>query len=205
MADPYYYYHNLGKIVKKGVDWIIGILNKIYNFLGGINVRVLNFIRSVSTWFIKLIQSAFNEIIKMLNYRFSKILGVLNVIVNYFGKLLNYFFDLANWVVTRSFEYFAHFALALFNLGLTILLDFGQQALNMITSIPGKIMDKVLGFIPDPVRGFVLGPLKSGVDQLFRPGSRGVNINIDVSGLIDQIWNDAIASVTDVGGSMGLW
>jgi len=198
-------YHNSEKWVKQGVDWIIGVLKKINDFLGGINVWVLNLIKSVINWFVKLIQSAFNEINRMLKYRFSKILGFFNGIVNYFLKLLNYFGDLANWFVTRSFEYFAYFALGLFNLGLTILLDFGKQALDMISSIPGKIMDKVLGFIPDPVRGFVLGPLKSGVDQLFRPGSRGVNINIDVSGLIDQIWNDAIASVSDVGGNLGLW
>lgn len=205
LPDPYYYYHNSGKIVEKGVDWFIEKLKKINDFFSGLNVAVLNFIGSVIAWFKDLIQSAFNEINKMLKYRFSKILGFLNGIVNYIFKLLDYFVVLARWFVTGSFGYFAHFALALFNLGLTILLDFGQEALNMILSIPVKIAEQVLGFIPEPVRGIALGPLKSGLEQLFRPGSRGVSINIDVSGMINKIWNDAIASVADVGGNLGLW
>lgn len=200
------YYHDSDKIVQKNVNKFIVFINKLNKYVSEkLLGKLLGFIGKIVKWVLDLVGKLIANAKQIVNNNIAKLKSFVRGIVNYIKRLSSYAGDLANWMVTKSFEYIIYFVLALFNLGLAILLDFGNQALNMILSIPGKIVDTVLGFIPDPVRGFVLSPLKSGIEQLFRPGSRGININIDVSGLIDQIWNDAIASVSDVGSAVGLW
>lgn len=197
MNGPYYYYHNIDKVIKYWVDKFIGVLNGILKYVSGIPARVIKFFGTVGKWLIDQVGKVFSSIPKAFKFVADKLNGVMKGTLKYFDDLLNYVGKLAEWILTKSFIYLAYFVLAIFNLGLQIMTDFGNQALGFLAKIPGVIVDKVFGFIPAPVKPLV-EPLKDGLTQLFKPGSKGVKISIDVDDLLGGL-EDAGKAVADAG------
>jgi len=195
----HYYYHNIDKLIKKVVDRFIGILKNLTKLVKKLGETLISLVKNLSKWLIGLVKKLFDLILKGLNWVLSKIKAFFEGIAKYFASLLKYFGELAKWLFTKSFVYFVYFILGIFNLGLTILLDFGAQALKMIASIPVKIVEKVLFFIPEPVKGAVMSPLKKGLEQLFKPGSKGIKIDIDADKLLKDLEKQIGKAFEDAG------
>jgi len=197
MNGLYYYYHNIDKVIKYWVDKFIGVLNRIKKAVNGIPARVINFFETAGKWILDLVGKVFSSVTKAFKFVTDKLKGVMDGTLKYFNDLLKYVENLAEWIVTKSFLYLVYFAMAIFNLGLQIMTDFGNQALNSITKIPGVIVDKVFSFIPGPLKPMV-EPLKDGLTQLFKPGSTEVKISIDADELLGGL-EDAAKGAADAG------
>ena len=190
MGNPFYYYNNFPKLVNTFVNWLLKILAGFGKYVQSLFDNFIKFIASIGPRindFIKKALASLLDLVKQIGERLNQTLTKIQAYM--FKLFVEYPMKLLVWMGTGAFIYITYFIGAIFQLGFTILADFGEQALKMFAGIPGTIVDSVFSFIPEPVKGTVVGPLKSGLEALF--SGKTPKISIDISKLLGDLTKQA--------------